>query len=177
MTQEVPEDESARPSGSEASQGTPTVAAAAVAAKGVVRGPGDKPNIDKARVEEDERIKRLIQYHSIQDLLTFVSCSVDDPGWRSSNARVHAEVSGMNFSIAAHRGPAVSDAKRYTVWKPWLHYHEMLPPVQCPWTAREFYQAKFRILAKLRSWGTTFGRDEGLWFDIRMVIDELEIRA
>ncbi len=72
-------------------------------------------------------------------------------------------------------GAAFSDSKRYIVWKPWLHYHEVLLPVQCPWTARELYQAKFRILAKLRSWGTTVGRDEGLQFDIHMVLDELEI--
>ncbi len=101
---------------------------------------------------------------------------MDDPGWISRNTRAHAEISGMNFSIAARVGPAFSDTKRYTVWKPWLHHHEMLLPVQCPWTSRELYQAKFRLLAELRSWGTTFGRDEGLWLDIRMVIDELEMR-
>ncbi len=51
---------------------------------------GMKPDVDRVRVEEDERITALIKHYGIQDLFTFVSYSVDDPGWRSANARVHA---------------------------------------------------------------------------------------
>ncbi len=49
-------------------------------------------------------------------------------------------------------------------------------PVQCPWTSRELYQAKFELLNLLRSWGTDFGRDEGMWYDVRIVMDLMDMR-
>ncbi len=65
LSQQMPEDESARPSVAEASQETPTVsAAAAISAKGAVRGIGEKPSLERASMEESARINKLIQHHA-----------------------------------------------------------------------------------------------------------------
>ncbi len=100
----------ARPSESEQSAGTTTDEPSRP--KMIRRFRGMKMDKDEATVEEDNRSNALTQQDGIEDFLTFMSYSVDGPGWRSANARIHADVAGMSFSIANRLREAFRDSLR-----------------------------------------------------------------